>query len=342
MKIAQIMAGAANGGAELFYERMTLALAEAGETVLPIVRREESRSGRLLAAGLRPVELPFGGPFDFRTKPGIAAALTRLRADVAIAWMSRAAAKLPRGRWKNVGRLGGYYDLKYFSTCDYLVGNTHGIVDWILGQKKWPRERVVYLPNFVDDFGDAEAVLRDSLGVPEDAKLMLGLGRLHAVKGFDTLIRAAALLPDVYCVIAGEGPERARLEALTRELRVETRVKLLGWRDDSGALLKAADIFVSSSRHEPLGNMVLEAFAAQTPVLAAKAEGPAEVVRDGQDGILVPMNDAPALAAAAATLLGDVRLRVRLALAARQRFAAEFSKPVVIAAWLAFLQDIAN
>ncbi len=340
MKIAQIMAGAPNGGAELFYERMTLALAEAGQTVLPIVRRDEGRSGRLLAAGLRPVELPFGGPFDFRTKRDIAAALTRFRADVAIAWMSRAAAKLPRGGWKTVGRLGGYYDLKYFTACDYLVGNTHGIVDWILAQKKWPRERVKYLPNFVDDFGDAEAAARDSLGVPEGANMMLGLGRLHAVKGFDTLVRAAALLPDVYCVIAGDGPERARLESLIKDLRVEKRVKLLGWRDDSGALLKAADIFVSSSRHEPLGNMVLEAFAAQTPVLAAKSEGPAELIRDGQDGMLVPINDAPALAAAADTLLRDIRLRVKLALAARQRFAAEFSKPVVTAAWLAFLREI--
>jgi len=334
------MAGAANGGAELFYERMTLALAEAGETVLPVVRAAEGRSGRLINAGLRPVELRFGGPLDVLTRPKMAGILRRFKTDVAVAWMSRAAAKLPRGDWVNVGRLGGYYDLKYFSTCDYLVGNTRGIVNWILQQNKWPADRVKYLPNFVEDFSEEEPVPRASLGVPEDAGLILALGRLHADKGFDILIRAVALLPEVYCIIAGEGPERARLEALIAELRVAERVKLLGWRTDTGALLKCADIFVSSSRHEPLGNMVLEAFAAQIPVLAAKAEGPAEVIHDGVDGVLVPVDDVAALAVAARAMLGDVRMRVRLALAARQRFAAEFSKDVVMSQWLAFLHGL--
>jgi glycosyltransferase involved in cell wall biosynthesis len=274
------------------------------------------------------------------TKPGIAAALKRFRAEVAVAWMSRAAAHLPRGPWVNVGRLGGYYDLKYFRSCDHLVGNTRGIVEWIAAQKKWPRERVHYLPNFVDDFAGAEAASRAALGVPEDAPMMLGLGRLHAVKGFDVLIRATARLPGVYCVIAGEGPERQRLTALIAGLGLGERVKLLGWRNDSGALLKAADIFVSSSRHEPLGNMVLEAFAAQSPVLAARAEGPVELIRDGEDGVLVPIDDDAALADAARAMLGDVRLRVKLALAARQRFTAEFSREVVVESWLTFLRNV--
>ncbi len=334
------MAGAPNGGAELFYERMTIALAEAGHAVLPVVRDDERRSARLIAAGLTPAEFRFGGPFDLGTRLGIAAALRRFRAEVAIAWMSRAAAKLPRGDWVNVGRLGGYYDLKYFSACTHLIGNTHGIVDWIARQGRWRPEKIHYLPNFVEDFAEAEPASRADLGVPEDAPMMLGLGRLHAVKGFDVLIRAAARLPYVYCVIAGEGPERARLTALIATLGLGERVKLIGWRTDSGALLKAADVFVSSSRHEPLGNMVLEAFAAQTPVLAAKAEGPAEIIRHGQDGVLVPVDDDAALAAAAAEMLGDVRLRVKLALAGRQRFAAEFSRDVVLAAWLDFLHGV--
>ncbi len=342
MRIAQVMAGAANGGAELFFERMTIALAQDGQTVLPLVRGDATRSGRLVAAGLRPLEFRFGGPFDVLTRSGLARALNKFKAEIAIAWMSRAAAKLPRGDWVNVGRLGGYYDLKYFGACDHLVGNTRGIVEWIAAQRKWPPDKIHYLPNFVEDFAEAEPASRAELGVPEGAPMMLGLGRLHAVKGFDTLIRAAALLPDVYCVIAGEGPERKRLESLIAELRVHERVKLLGWRGDSGALLKAADIFVSSSRHEPLGNMVLEAFAAQTPVLAAKAEGPAEVIRNGEDGVLVPVDDVAALATGARAMLGDVRLRVKLALAARQRYAAEFSREVVVATWMDALQRMAR
>jgi glycosyltransferase involved in cell wall biosynthesis len=339
MNIAQIMAGAANGGAELFYDRMTIALHNAGQTVLPITRNHPARLATLREAGLTPVEAAFGGPLDLFTRPKLRRALKTFQADIAIAWMSRAASYLPRGNWVTAGRLGGYYDLKYFRACQHLIGNTRGITSWITAQGI-PESRVHYLPNFVTDYATEEPASREALGIPEDAPLMLGLGRLHEVKGFDILIRAAALLPDVYCIIAGEGPERAKLDSLITSLHLSQRVKLLGWRNDSGALLKAADIFVSSSRHEPLGNMVLEAFAAQTPVLAAKSEGPSEIIRNGIDGILVPINDAEALADAAKQLLGDVTLRVKLALAGRQRFVAEFSEATVMAAWSDFLTKV--
>jgi glycosyltransferase involved in cell wall biosynthesis len=334
------MAGAPQGGAELFFERMTLALADAGQDVLPIIRRDPGRNRRLKEAGLSPVQLRFGGPMDIFTRGALRNAAHAFGTEIAIAWMSRAAMHMPESVWTNVGRLGGYYDLKYFKNCHYLVGNTRGIADYLL-KSGVPSDRVAHLPNFVTDFSGADAASRKALGVPIGANLMLGLGRLHAVKGFDLLITAASLLPDdVYCLIAGEGPERSKLEALIKELGVGHRVKLLGWRDDTGALLKAADIFVSSSRHEPLGNMVLEAFSAQTPVLATQAEGPSEVIRHGKDGVLVPIEDARMLAAGAKAMFGDVMLRVRLALNARQRFEASFSKAVVTQTWLDYLHGI--
>jgi glycosyltransferase involved in cell wall biosynthesis len=340
MRIAQIMAGAPQGGAELFFERMTIALANAGQDVLPIIRHDPGRLLRLRLAGLNPVEMRFGGPLDVFTTPKLRNVANAFGTEIAIAWMSRAAAHLPEAAWTNIGRLGGYYDLKYFRACHYLVGNTKGIVDYIV-KSGMSASRAAYLPNFVTDFAGAEAASRQELGVPEGANLMLGLGRLHAVKGFDLLIKAASLLPDdVYCVIAGEGPERGKLEALIAELGVKHRVKLLGWRHDTGALLKTADIFVSSSRHEPLGNMVLEAFSAQTPVLAAQAEGPTEVIRHGRDGVLVPVEDARMLAAGAKAMFADVTLRVRLALNARQRFESCFSQAVVTKTWLDFLSGI--
>jgi len=341
VRIAQIMAGAANGGAELFYDRMTIALHHTGQTVLPITRNYPTRIATLREAGLVPSTARFGGPLDIFTRPKLRRTLKQFRADIAIAWMSRAASFMPNGAWVTAGRLGGYYDLKYFRACQHLIGNTRGITNWIIAQGI-AEANVHYLPNFVTDYADAEPAARETLGIPEAAPLMLGLGRLHDVKGFDILIRAAALLPDVYCIIAGEGPERPKLESLISSLHLTQRVKLLGWRNDSGALLKAADIFVSSSRHEPLGNMVLEAFAAQTPVLAANAEGPSEIIRNNADGILVAINDAQALADAAKQMLGDVRLRVKLALAGRQRFVSEFSESTVTAAWLEFLQKVAR
>jgi len=339
MRIAQVMAGAPNGGAELFFERMTVALAQSGETVLPLIRTDARRAGILRAAGLAPQEFRFGGKLDILTTRKLRDSLKTFKADLAIAWMSRAALHLPQGDWINIGRLGGYYDLKYFRSCLHLVGNTRGIVDWIAGQG-WAEARVHYLPNFVGDFSATPPADRAGLGVPPDAPLLLGLGRLHDVKGFDVLIRAISLLPDASCVIAGEGPERNALQKLIDELHLGNRVKLLGWRSDSGALLKAADIFVSSSRHEPLGNMVLEAFSAARPVLAARAEGPVEVIRDGEDGMLVPINDPAALADAAKILLGDAALRTRLAQQGRARFEREFAEAPVLAAWQDFFAKV--
>ncbi len=332
MRIAQLMAGAAQGGAELFYERMTIALAGAGNEVLPVIRAEPGRLERLREAGLAPVTTRYGGVLDIRSKPIIAAALRDFRAEIAIAWMSRAAMFAPRGDWTMVGRLGGYYDLKYFRRCDHLVGNTKGIVRWI-AEQGWPRANVHYWPNFVDDFAATPASSRVELGVPVGVPLVLALGRLHAVKGFDVLIRAMAQLPDAHAVIAGAGPERSALERLVVECGLGDRVHLPGWRGDAGALLKAADVFVSSSRHEPLGNMVLEAFSAGTPVVAASAEGPSEVIHDGEDGLLVPIDDPARLAGAIRSVLDDRQKGAGLAAAGRARFEAEFERAAVLRVW---------
>lgn len=332
MRVAQMMAGAANGGAELFFERMTIKLHQAGVDVLPLIRPHPARMAKLQAAGLQPVGLRYGGPLDILTRPQAARMLKQFRPDVVMAWMSRAGFHAPTGDWTLVGRLGGYYPLKYFKRCDHLVGNTQDIVRWIKAQG-WPQERVTWLPNFVDDFADAQALNRAEIGVPQGAKLVLALGRLHKVKGFDTLIEAMKDVPDAHLAIAGEGPEQAALSALIASHNLGARVHLLGWRRDVGALLKTADVFVSSSRHEPLGNMVLEAFSAQQVVVAAAAEGPSEVIRDGEDGILVPLEDASAMAAALRDVLGDEALRARLGAAGRARYVAEFAAPVVLKTW---------
>jgi glycosyltransferase involved in cell wall biosynthesis len=339
MKIAQLMAGAAQGGAELFFERMSIALARRGHEVLPVMRDEAARSARLRAAGLDPVALRFGGRLDPFTRPRARRVLEAFGADIAIAWMSRAAFHVPRGRWCLLGRLGGYYDLKYFRRCDHLAGNTRDIVRWIVAEG-WPRERVHYLPNFVADFAGTAPAPRAALGVPEGAKLVLALGRLHAVKGFDVLIRAALLMPDVHVAIAGEGPERASLTKLVDVLGLAGRVHFLGWRTDTGGLLRTADVFASSSSHEPLGNMVLEAFSARVPVVATAAEGPREVITNGVDGVLVPIGDAAALASEISRVLSHPDHARSLAAAGRAHYERAFSEAGVVAAWQALLERL--
>ena len=337
MRVAQVMAGAALGGAELFYERLCLGLRDAGEEVLPVIRRNPERAARLHAGGLAPVELAFGGRLDLLTPVRLRMALRRFAPRVVVSWMNRASLHVPRGDWTLVGRLGGYYDLRYYRRCDHLVGNTRGIVAW-LRRHGWPTERTHYLPNFVEDF----AATAPATDLPAVRPLLLGLGRLHDDKGFDTLIRALALLPGVHLALAGDGPERRALHALAARLHVAGRVHFLGWRGDAGALLKAADVFVCSSRVEPLGNMAIEAWSAACPLVAVAADGPRELVRDGIDGTLTPHEDPPALAAAIAATLADPARARTLADAGRRRFEAEFSVAPVVASWRKFLADVAG
>jgi glycosyltransferase involved in cell wall biosynthesis len=339
LKIAQIMAGAREGGAELFYERLCIALHRAGDAVLPVIRREPARSARLREAGLAPVELGFGNPLDLFTGPRLSAALRRFAPRVAVAWMSRAARFAPAGDWVLCGRLGGAYDLRNFRRCDHLIANTHGLVRWITDQG-WPAARTHHLPNFAADMAGAVPASRAALGVPDGARLLLGLGRLHRNKAFDVLIRAMPHLPGVHAVIAGEGPERQALEALARAEGVADRVRLPGWRTDVGSLLAAADIFVCSSRQEPLGNMVIEAWSARRPVIAAAIGGPAELIEAGRSGWLVPSDDAAALAEAVARMFDDKALSAALAEAGRARYEADFAEAPVLARWRDFLARV--
>lgn len=335
MKLAQVMAGANHGGAEGFYERLCLALHAAGEQVLPVIRRDADRAARLRAGGLAPVELGFGGALDLLTGPRLRRALEGFAPDVTVAWMNRAARFAPKGRWTLVGRLGGYYHLKYYRRCDHLVGNTRDITRWIVAQG-WPTERAHHLPNFAADLaGAAPAAL------PGAAPRLLAMGRLHRNKGFDIAIRALALIPGAHLAIAGEGPERAALEALAREAGVAGRVAFLGWRGDVGALLAACDVFVCSSRHEPLGNIVLEAWSASRPVVAAAAQGPSELISDGETGLLVPPDDAQALAAAIRGMLDDPQRAARFAAAGRAAYARDFTEAAVVARWRRFLAAVA-
>ena len=335
MRIAQIMAGAPQGGAELFYERLCAALHASGETVLPVIRRDPARAARLVAAGLSPVQRAFSGRLDVATPVLLRRILRDFAPKVAVSWMSRATSMMPRGDWVHVGRLGGYYDLGYYRRCDHLAGNTRGIVEWLRGQG-WPAARTHYLPNFAEDFA---GVAPAALDLPRP--LLLGLGRLHRDKGFDLAIRALRRVPRATLAIAGEGPERAALLRLAAGEGVADRVRLLGWRTDRGALLAAADMLVCSSRVEPLGNIVIEAWSAAIPVVAAAAAGPAELIEHGVTGHLVANEDAAGLADGISRVLADRPYARRLAAGGRAAFAASFAERVVVAQWRAWLASLA-
>jgi len=339
-RLVQAMAGARHGGAEIFFVRLALALQRAGQDQRVVIRADAERAAVLSAGGLVPLQLLFGSWLDVRTRLGLKQMLREYRPQVVLTWMSRATELCPRGDFVHVARLGGYYDLKYYRRCDHLIGNTRDIVSYLV-RAGWPADRAHYLPNFVPDM-TSPPIDRASLETPGSAPLAVALGRLHENKGFDVLLEALARTNGLYLWIAGEGPLRGSLEARAAHLGVTSRVRFLGWREDTGALLAAADMLVCPSRHEPLGNVVIEAWAANVPVIAAASAGPAALIREGETGLLVPLEDASALADAMTRLAEDAQLRSRLAAAGRGAHAAEFSEATVVAQYRRFFERVAR
>jgi glycosyltransferase involved in cell wall biosynthesis len=338
MRLMQAMAGASHGGAEAFFVRLAAALARAGVEQQLVIRRDAERAVALRRAGLDPLELRFGGRFDLATRRQFRRAIAAYRPSVVLTWMNRATRLCPRGEFVHVARLGGYYDLRYYRHCDHLIGNTRDIVGYLVAQG-WPRARAHYLPNFVDSAA-AAPLPRSAFDTPPDAPLALALGRLHPNKAFDVLIGALARVPRLHLWLAGEGDERGALERQAASLGVAARLHFMGWRDDVAALMASADFLVCPSRHEPLGNVVIEAWAAGLPVIAARSAGPGALLGDGETGLLVPIDDVTGLASAMERLIDDERMRVRLAAAGRAAFAAEFAEDRVVALYRDFLASV--
>lgn len=158
-------------------------------------------------------------------------------------------------------------------------------------------------------------------------KSILAVGRLASEKGMDLLVEAFSRIPDrrgFRLRIAGEGPDRRSLEALIRERGLKDEVELLGRRSDVYSLYEEAAFLVLPSRYEGFGMALVEAMAFGCPVVAFDCPcGPAEIVRDGIDGLLVPNGEVGALAAAMERMMGDEALRDRLGRAGpevRERF----------------------
>ena len=175
-------------------------------------------------------------------------------------------------------------------------------------------ERVTALPNAIPPLPElrpAEEV-RAELGLPRP--LLAFAGRVNAQKALDVLLDALAEVDGASLVVAGDGPELPRLERHAAALGLDGRVRFLGARSRTEVLelFRAADASVLTSAWENFPHTVVEALAVGTPVVGTAVGGVAEVVRDGENGVLVAPGDPRAFAEALRRYLGDDELRERL------------------------------
>ena len=203
-------------------------------------------------------------------------------------------------------------------------------------------ERIELIRNGVDTerfFPDRSGALREELGVGHDEHLVGAVGNVRGPKDYETLVHAARAvlseLPAAHFAVVGDGaaPEVQRLTALRDSLGIRERFHFLGFRRAERQLLSDFDLFVSSSSSEGLPLSFLEAMACGLCVVATERGGAQEVVDDQTTGLLAPIKNPPALAAAILRALQDAELRKRLAAAGRQRVIQEFSLDTTIEAY---------
>ena len=206
-----------------------------------------------------------------------------------------------------------------------------------------PPERVGVLPNPAPDVPDLppREELRRTFGL--NGATLVFAGRLTAQKSLGRALEAVAAADGVSLVIAGEGPDREPLEARAKELGIAERVSFMGAqpRRRIVELFRAADATILSSSWENFPHTVVEALAVGTPVLAMEAGGVAEVVRDGENGLLVAAGDTAALGEAVRRYFRDDALRERLRSAASGSI-AEYAPQRVFGELEARLQRVSH
>ena len=215
--------------------------------------------------------------------------------------------------------------------ADLVVANADAVREVCIREEGVKPENCVVVRNGLDlqHFDSAAAQPLQSPLPGEGRTLVAVIGNLWPVKGHRTLVEAVAQLPPelahVRFVCAGEGPEREYLTRRIAELNLGDRVLLVGHRLDVPAILARAQAACLCSSAEGLSNALMEAMAARLPIVATAVGGTPELVRDGENGYLVPPGDAPALAAKLATLLSRADAAREMGLRGRRRVESELS-----------------
>jgi glycosyltransferase involved in cell wall biosynthesis len=341
------------GGAERFFARLVTALNEQEHHAVAMIR-PKSPLRSALHGEIRQTHVSMRNGWDALSLRSIRCFIRNERPRIVQTYMGRATrlTRVPAHSPSiHVARLGGYYKIKgYYEHPHAWVGNTKGLCDYLIGNGM-PSDRVYCIGNFVEVHRPIVAQqlenLRQSLAVPHDAIILFALGRFNYQKGYEDLLKAFSLLPlriesrPVRLLIAGEGPLGAALRSEARRLNIDDRTIWLGWQDDPSPYFEMADIFVCSSHHETLGNVILEAWSHRLPVIATDAPGPAELINDGENGILTSRRDPEDLARAIHRLTGGGdQLRSYLAENAMKTLLANHTKETILGRYLAMYDEL--
>ena len=215
-----------------------------------------------------------------------------------------------------------WFVLRHF--CDRVISVSEEARQYHMDISGTPAGQVTTIYNGIDlsafadlDHAAQRQAVRQELGIPFDANVLVTVAVLRPPKGIQFMVRALPKIldahPNTYYLIVGGGSHHAALLEEVDQAGVKERVIFAGMRQDVPRLLASSDVFILPTLTEALPTVLAEAMAAQLPVIASRVGGVPEMITDGQNGVLVEPGDVNALAKAAIQLLDQPELRARLA-----------------------------
>jgi len=332
---------------------------------IPVVSREGWLADTLRSAGQLPVILPSRGSFQWGLAQALVQLTRRHKAHALVTHLygsavygslaglitRRPVVGIFHGQtdFDSPGRFEGAKRLLVRRGLSAAVAVSDALRRELDCHLKLPAARWRVIANGIDlerFANQASLGLRSQLGLSDHDILVGALGNVRRPKGYTDLLRAVAALqacsPPIHVLIAGEGKDELMEELLDlrRQLGLGTRVHFVGLVGVAPAFLAELDLFVSSSTSEGFSIACVEAMASGLAVIATRSGGPEEIVVHGETGLLVPVSDPPALAAAIAGLAGDPDRRQRMGAAGRERARERYSISRMLDAYEQVLIDV--
>ncbi|MBT2969054.1 MAG: glycosyltransferase [Candidatus Thiodiazotropha sp. (ex Ctena orbiculata)] len=340
----QLIGSKSFGGAERWFQRFSLALAGMGHPTEVGVRRDHELDGDHWQ-GLPRHALAMRTVWDPLSRFEVTRLVKRLQPDIVQSYMGRATrlTHLAAGNGPvHVARLGGYYKVAGYRHAHAWIGNTKGICDYLI-RSGLPKQRVFHLYNFADlpPSGPPPQELKATLGIPQDAWVLMTPGRFVPFKVHRFLLDALARLPTtvagrpVWQLILGDGPLKQTLHDQAKAAAIDDRIVWAGWQLNPDSYYRLADLIVFPSTYaEPFGNVIIEAWGYAKPLVTSASMGATEVVRHEADGLVFECENSVALSAAIERALSDEALRQAMAETGHRRAVREFSRDAIMQAYL--------
>jgi glycosyltransferase involved in cell wall biosynthesis len=223
----------------------------------------------------------------------------------------------------------------------HVIAVSQSTRDYLVQHERMLPDRVTTIHNGIDlgvfyPRREQRAAARQRLGLPADAFIIAGIGRLSYQKNFSLFIDVAAAVvaqrPTAYFVIAGTGPEEQQLRDRAAQLGIDQRLRFLGYVSDMPEFYPAVDALLLTSRYEGLPITMLEAMATGTTIVSSMLDGVAEIMRDGEDGALVVPSGVDGFVRRLCELIDHPDIAARRAIAALHKVQTGFSAQSVASA----------